>query len=60
MANLVLTRRRGEQLKIGDMVLTVLRVQGGKVRLAVEGPREVTVLRGELERRPRHSAEPVE
>ena len=46
---LVLTRKRQEQIHIGeDIVLTVLRVRGNTVRVGVEAPREVRVVRGEL------------
>ena len=46
---LVLTRKRNEQIRIGDNItLTVLRIKGNTVRLGVEAPRQVRVLRGEL------------
>jgi carbon storage regulator CsrA len=46
---LVLTRKTGETIKIGDAVLTVTKVKGQAVRVAIEAPREVRILRGELE-----------
>ena len=50
---LVLSRKHEEKLHIGDNItVTVLRVQGNKVRLGIEAPDEVRVVRGEL---PRHS-----
>jgi carbon storage regulator len=46
---LVLTRRPREQLFIGDDVcVTVIRLEGGQVRLGIEAPREVLVVRAEL------------
>jgi carbon storage regulator len=46
---LILTRREGETLLIGDNIeLTVLAVNGGQVRIGIEAPREVTVLREEI------------
>ena len=46
---LVLTRRVGETLVInGGIRVTVLAVNGGKVRLGFEAPPSVTVLRGEV------------
>lgn len=46
---LVLVRRVGETLKIGDDIeLTVLSVMGRQVRVGITAPRDVTVLRGEL------------
>ena len=50
---LVLTRKVLEGITIGDDIrVTVVRVEGGQVRLGIEAPRHVTVLRGELVDRP--------
>jgi len=46
---LILSRRPGEQLLIGDDILVeVLEVSGAQVRLGITAPREVAVLREEL------------
>jgi carbon storage regulator len=46
---LVLTRKRSEKLYIGpDICITVVRLEGGQVRLGIEAPREIPVLRAEL------------
>jgi carbon storage regulator len=46
---LVLTRKLMEKLYIGDNVcVTVVRLEGGQVRLGIEAPREVSVVRAEL------------
>jgi carbon storage regulator len=46
---LVLTRRRGEAIVVGDDVkIVVLEVNGDQVRLGVEAPRTVTVHREEV------------
>jgi carbon storage regulator len=46
---LVLSRKHQEQITIGDSItITVVGVQGGKVRLGIDAPREVPVLRREL------------
>ena len=47
---LILSRRERERIRLGDsIVLTVIRVQGEKVRLGIEAPREVRIVRDELE-----------
>ncbi len=46
---LVLSRKVGEQIKIGDDVeVTVVKITGGGVRLGITAPREVRVVRKEL------------
>ncbi|MCA9234371.1 MAG: carbon storage regulator [Planctomycetales bacterium] len=46
---LVLSRKVGEKIHIGDgIVVEVRRVAGNRVTLAVEAPRELRILRGEL------------
>jgi carbon storage regulator len=59
---LVLTRKLMEKLFIGDDIcVTVVRLEGGQVRLGIEAPREVAVVRAELvpERLgPRYKSEP--
>ena len=46
---LILTRRVGESLTIGDNVtVTVLGVKGNQVRVGVDAPREVAVHRQEI------------
>ena len=47
---LVLSRRESQRIKLGDsIVVTVVRVAGDRVRLGIEAPRDVVVLREELE-----------
>jgi len=47
---LVLSRKESERIKLGDsIVLTVVRVSGDKVRLGIEAPSDLVVLREELE-----------
>ncbi len=48
---LILRRKAGEQLLIGETIkITVMDVSEGGVRLAIDAPREITVLRGELQK----------
>ncbi len=49
---LVLTRRLMEKVYIGkDICVTVVRLDGGQVRLGIEAPRTVPVLRAEVRRK---------
>jgi carbon storage regulator len=49
---LILTRRAGESLHIGDNIeVTVMAVNGSQVRLGIKAPREVTVDREEIAQR---------
>jgi carbon storage regulator len=54
---LVLSRKQTERIKLGDsIIVTVVRVSGDKVRLGIEAPPDVVVLRDELD--PKHVAKP--
>jgi len=59
---LVLSRKAHQRIKVGDrIVLTVLRVGQDRVRLGIEAPTDVHVLRAELERKsPKWPAPPGE
>ena len=46
---LVLTRKQGERIQIGeDITITVVRTKGKAVRLGIQAPSHVPVLRGEI------------
>jgi len=46
---LVLTRKQNEKIRIGENItITVIRMKGKGVRLGIEAPKNVNVLRGEL------------
>lgn len=46
---LVLSRKVGESIKIGEKItLTVVRISGNSVRIAIGAPKDVVILRGEL------------
>ena len=57
---LVLSRRESERIRLGDsIVITVVRVAGDRVRLGIEAPPDVLVLREELDLRKPGQREPV-
>jgi len=46
---LVLSRKESQRIRLGDsIVITVVRLGGDKVRLGIEAPKEMLVLRDEL------------
>ena len=48
---LVLSRKAKEQVSIGDdVVITVQRIAGNRITLAIDAPKEVRIRRGELEK----------
>ena len=56
---LVLTRKLGEEIRIGDdIVLKVTAMQGGRVRLGIEAPKHHRIVRPEAEVQP--AAETIE
>lgn len=47
---LVLSRKESEKIKLGDsIVLTIVRVNGDRVRLGIEAPGDMLILRHELD-----------
>ncbi len=52
MKMLVLSRKEGEQLLIGDnIVLTINRISANRVAIGIEAPRDVRIVRGELQKK---------
>ena len=52
---LVLSRKVGEEILIGGSILvTVVRVQGNRVQIGIEAPRDVVVNREEIRQRYPH------
>ena len=46
---LVLTRRKGESILIGDNIeITIVKLDDGIVKLAIDAPRSIVILRKEL------------
>lgn len=55
---LVLSRKPNQEILIGDNIkLTILRVKGNTVRIGIEAPQEVKVIRGELPVQPARRTE---
>jgi carbon storage regulator len=47
---LVLSRKESEKIMLGDsIVLTIVRVSGDRVRLGIEAPSDMLILRQELD-----------
>lgn len=54
---LVLTRKSHEQIQIGDNItITILRVKGGAIRVGIDAPKSLSVLRKELVGKPVNGA----
>lgn len=52
---LVLSRKESQRIRLGDsIVITIVKISGDKVRVGIEAPTNVLVLRDELE--PRNTA----
>ena len=46
---LVLSRKRGEQLVIGDEItVTVVECNGSRIKIGIEAPNEIRIVRSEL------------
>ncbi len=46
---LILTRKAEEKIKIGDnIVVSVLGIEGGSVKIGIDAPKEITILRMEI------------
>ena len=51
---LVLSRKETQRIRLGDsIVVTIVKISGDKVRVGIEAPADVLVLRDELETRAR-------
>lgn len=51
---LILTRKSGEQIAIGDdIVITILEIKGTQVKVGIEAPRDITIHRQEVYERVR-------
>jgi carbon storage regulator len=50
---LVLSRKESQRIRLGDsIVVTIVKISGDKVRIGIDAPADVLVLRDELEPNP--------
>lgn len=46
---LIITRKKGESLMIGDDIeITISKIEDGSVKIGIQAPKEVSILRKEL------------
>jgi carbon storage regulator len=58
---LVLSRKESQRIRLGDsIVITIVKISGDKVRIGIDAPSNVLVLRDELEPRDQAAAAVVE
>lgn len=58
---LVLSRKVGERILIGDDIrVTIVRISGGGVRVGIEAPASLTVVREELKERAAAAGAPAQ
>lgn len=54
---LVLSRKESQRIRLGDsIVITIVKISGDKVRIGIDAPSDVLVLRDELEPREQPAA----
>lgn len=57
---LILTRRSNERIFIGDdIVLSILAIEGNRVKLGIDAPKDVSILREEIREVPLEPQENV-
>ena len=60
MGSLVVTRKDGEAIHIGDdVMIEVLEINGRRAKIRVVAPKDVQILRGELLQRSDHAVQDV-
>ncbi len=45
---LVLSRKDNERIVVGDVTVTVVKIDGDRVRIGIEAPKDVSIRRSEL------------
>jgi carbon storage regulator len=54
---LVLSRKESQRIRLGDsIVITIVKISGDKVRVGIDAPADILVLRDELEPREKEPA----
>lgn len=48
MGHLVLTRKPHQSIQIGDTQVIILEIRGNQVRIGIDAPKEINILRTEL------------
>lgn len=48
---LCLSRKPGEGIRIGEATIWIKEIDGGKVRVAIDAPKEINIVRTEIENR---------
>ncbi len=46
--NLVLTRKLDESIEIGSTTVKVIKLKGGRVKLLIQAPEEIKIVRAEI------------
>ena len=54
---LVLTRESGQRILIGNDIVIQVEIRNGRIRVGIEAPRELAIIREELKDRPRRPPE---
>lgn len=58
---LVLTRKSGEKIMIGDNItITVVAIEGNRVRIGLEAPQEIPITRPKKETKPSSKNHPTQ
>lgn len=53
---LVLARKPGEKILVGEIQFEIVAIRGGKVRVGVTAPKDTPIARGELVDRPSNNS----
>jgi carbon storage regulator len=54
---LILTRKSGQRILIGDDIVVQVEIHDGRIRVGIDAPREIAIVREELKDRTRRQPE---